>query len=392
MTEQNVPKKIVAMIMAIILLCCFAMPVLAEEDAPPLSGSGVVPTQTLEEIEAIATKDALKAAMESNLLFRGAKAAAQALLKANAVNKLLTELLPDILNGMLDNDGIIDLALPLLEGLVKAELDKVGISPTVQSYITSGMRTASQSEILDKILDNEFIGAVRTRTIELIAEKLAGTLAGDEIWDAMVALVVEDAYNAPLVSVFGSEALVKSFKGDMATIKGSGLFSKTYALENTSLYSLDVTYEGTQKDANRKVTGFTVTGWDSGAAVSLLTGDLSGYVNRAVTKILTQKASEIIFDSIKQAAQEVISERVAQLRAQIKSEYIASLQKALDKAGIDVMIDPDASYEDVNKQVVKEVIAPKVSQAVQKIENTVKKTAQSVVNLINSFLKPAKRK
>ena len=369
-------KKIAAMIMAIILVCAFAMPALAEEDAPSSSEPGAVCMQTVDDIEAIATKGALKTAMEGNLLFKGAKM----LFSTSVVNKLLADLLPDIINGMLDNDGIIDLAMPLLEGLVKAELDKVGISPTVQGYITSGMRTASESEILDKILDNEFIVAVRTRTVELIAQKLADSLASAEIWDEMVKLVVDDAYNAPLVSVFGSDKLVKSFNGDMASLKRN-------ALDNTSLYNLDVSYAGTQKEGNLKVTGFTVKGWNSSAAVSLLTSNRDAYF----TKILTQKASEIIFDSIKQATQEVISERVEKLRAQIKSEYIASLQKALDKAGIDVAIDPDASYEDVNKQVVKEVIIPKVSQAVQKIENTVKKTAQSVVNLINSFIKPAKR-
>ncbi|MDR1151116.1 MAG: hypothetical protein LBK72_01335, partial [Bifidobacteriaceae bacterium] len=349
--------------------------------------------QDNDEIETtIATREALEEILTSQSAITDGIAG---LIAQVASPENIEAIIQPIVEGLIPaGDAIVDLALPLVEEVIRAQLGTWGITDTaVIDFLNSIVEDVLRSDVVDSVLTSDFTQDVISRTVAYTIQDVLGQLSaetiGTVITDVAMAGAVDAIFNVTPIDVAGTpvkapdlSAVVGSLPSALQGLVGQSwpmgrwlvkTFGATLVNEayNYSYYNATFgpwpshsTSTGTWID---QPTSVTVTGWnETNVKAYGLIAAVVGLAQTDPTEIITSLTEDIdiagiVLNSLSRAVGEIVQERVDAFWLSIKQTIIDEINGVL--ADLDLLPSDPITVDDpwdVVGQKVLDGIAEKI--------------------------------
>ncbi|MDR1431753.1 MAG: hypothetical protein LBI99_06505 [Propionibacteriaceae bacterium] len=252
--------------------------------------------------------------------------------------------------------AVIDLAAPLIKAAVKGAVAQYLQDERIDAIVDAAVDGVAESELVNRILTNEFVQAVIARTIDYAVADIVASLGLDADQAATTANLLSQVWNAPRVSVGTAPTKVKSDLGSPIYALGVGV--------NTSYYSYNVTAWNQRRviftNVNDTPKEIVVTGWNSGnigvLATATATVNATGKGLSAAEVLANLDYVEVIKNAALRALQDEIRIRIEAAILAAKTALLNSLQATLGKVGIGVTLDPADSWTIVRDKIAAAIL------------------------------------
>ncbi|MDR1237861.1 MAG: hypothetical protein LBK28_06450, partial [Propionibacteriaceae bacterium] len=254
-------------------------------------------------------------------------------------------------------DAIIDLAAPLIKAAIKGAIAQYIQDERLDAIVDAAVDGVAESELIDRILTNEFVQAVIARTIDYAVADIVASLGLDADQAATVANLISQVWNAPRVSVGTAETKVKSDLGSPLYALGVGL--------NTSYYNYNINSWNQRRvvivNVNDTPKDITVTGWNTGNIGTLATAtatiNATGKGLSAAEVLANLDYVEVIKNAALRALKDEIQLRIEAAILAAKTALLNSLQTQLGNIGIVVVLNPADSWTVVKDKIETAILA-----------------------------------
>ncbi|MDR1634796.1 MAG: hypothetical protein LBS27_07760 [Bifidobacteriaceae bacterium] len=250
-----------------------------------------------------------------------------------------------------DPQAVLDLATPLIKASIKGAIAAYIQDERIDALVDQAVDSVATSQLISDVLTHEFVQAVLARTVDYAVADIIASLGIDADKQASVDQLVNQVWNAPLVSVGTAPTKVKSDLGSPIYALGLGA--------NTSYYNYNITAWNTRKvlwtNVNDTPKEIVVTGWNQGNIELLASG--TAYVNAAgkassITATLAElDYVSILMDAGQRALRDEIEIRIAAAIQSVKDQLVAELQAGLAGIGVTVTLNSTDSWEAIGAQV-----------------------------------------
>lgn len=333
-------KKVISMLLVVVMALSFATVAMA--------------AQTQEEIDTkIATKEKLDKIVSDSISSYYDKI-------ADSIADTVEQGADAILN---DPEFIKKYVAPAVANIVITKLKDAGIeNEELNQLITDTLIKVADkpevNEIYKQFMSNEFVQAVKKRTIKYAIEDIMAQSGITEDKEATIAKISNYIWNAPAVQVAKNQPKLKSHMNSVALTLSlkSGI--------NPSYYAADVKVSGR---FIKNIDSVTVTGWNEpvitkycqSQAVLLGLANGGDYLEnmktldyeaifkdafkRALKDEVTERVNAII-EKIKAEVAEEVAETISEMKAEAIEEFVEALEEWF---GVKVEIPADATCEEI---------------------------------------------
>ncbi|MDR1078858.1 MAG: hypothetical protein LBL55_09425, partial [Propionibacteriaceae bacterium] len=270
----------------------------------------------------------------------------------SSVNGTIESLVAETVKATIGNpQAILELATPLIKSTAKGLIAQYIQDERLDALIDSAVDAVAQSQLIDAILTNEFVLAVIDRTVDYAVADIVAALGLAADQQATTDSIVNQVWNAPLVSVGTAPTRVKSNLGSPIYALGVGV--------NSSYYNYNVTAWNQKRvvivNVNDTPREITVTGWNSGNIGLLASGtavvNAAGKADSVVTTLSNLDYVSILIDAGWRALQDEIQFRIEAAILAAKTALLQRLQDGLAGIGVTVTLDPASAWTDISAQI-----------------------------------------
>ncbi|MDR1293718.1 MAG: hypothetical protein LBK59_01975, partial [Bifidobacteriaceae bacterium] len=349
--------------------------------------------QDNDEIETtIATREALEELLASQSAITDGIAG---LIAEVASPENIEAIVQPIVEGLIPaGDAIVDLALPLVQDAIRAQLGTWGIADAaVVDFLNSIVEDVLRSDIVDSVLSSDFTQDVISRTVAYTIQDVLGQLSaetiGNVITDAAMDGAVDAIFNVTPIDVAGTPvkapdlgAVVGSLPSALQGLIGQSWPMGRWLVKTFGASIINEAYNYSYYDATfgpwpshstltgtwiDRPTSVTVTGWhESNVKAYGVIAAIVGLAQTDPTEIITSLTENIdvtgiVLNSLSRAVGEIVQERVDAFWLSIKQAIIDEINGVL--ADLDILPSNPITVDDpwdVVGQKVLDGIAEKI--------------------------------
>lgn len=288
------------------------------------------------------------------------------------ISDVISDTIEESINGIINDPELIKkYVVPAVANVIISNLEKVGIEnaeleDAIVELLNEFADNPNVIKIYDYFMSNEFVQAVKARTIKYAVADAIEQIGITEDKEATIAAICNKIWNANKVTVVSGQPALKS---DIGT---NALKLSLIATVNPSYYSANVTIQGNY--INKKITAIEVTGWNEpvvkATAFAYAASNGLGNADEYVENVKELDYSAIIKTALKNAIKDEITERftafvedlkagaiaikdealeeIAEAISELKAEALEELSEAIyEWTGNEVTFEPDATKEEI---------------------------------------------